>query len=350
MVANELPNNKHSLKLLFKQTEKLLSDLEPIRQKITPLPLYVQKMIKGNLNHSDEEYYRMDIAALQNAYPNGIQIRGTIKDYLEQDDTIQQNQDLPDAMQVLDDLVESGNANAEEIKNFQRQSELFIVEKCAMISRATNMVGQLQKQILDKLEKVALPRNTPSHLKKESFEETDGANVVGNQTSAPAGSHKSPSSLVRTAKKSTRIGPVLTPQPDFENWGIGIDHNSKWQYFECHEKSWRHKGVMDPQPAKRLQMELLQVFIERGPTLDRTTIVKVIGKKATDSENLKWYRNTLKPTISMLRTCLRTALKFDTKDNPIRWEKSSNSYSLFIRVGAVLYENGKYIFECKKLR
>ena len=107
---------------------------------------------------------------------------------------------------------------------------------------------------------------------------------------------------------------------------------------------------MDPQPAKGLQMDLLQAFIERGQTLDRATIVKVIGKKATDSENLKWYRNTLKPTISMLRECLRTALTFDTKDNPIRWEKSSNSYSLFIRVGAVLYENGKYIFECKKLR
>lgn len=349
MVAKELPNNKHSLKLLFKQTEKLLSDLEPIRQKITPLPLYVQKMIKGNLNHSDEEDYRMDIAALQNAYSKGIQIRETIKDYLEQDDTIQQNQDLPDAMEVLDDLVGSGNANAEEIKNFQLQNEISIIKKCTMLSRAINRVGQLQKQIFDKLERLALSPNIPSRLKDESFEE-NGANVVGNQGSAPAGSHESQSSLMRTAKKSTRSGHRLKTQPDFENWGIGIDHNHKWQYFECHGKNWRHKGVMDPQPAKRLQMDLLQVFIERGPTLDRTTIVEVIGKKATDSENLKWYRNTLKPTISMLRTCLRTALKFDTKDNPIRWEKSSNSYSLFIRVGAVLYENGKYIFECKKLR
>ena len=350
MVANELPNNKHSLKLLFKQTEKLLSDLEPIRQKITPLPLYVQKMIKGNLNHSDEEYYRMDIAALQNAYPNGIQIRGTIKDYLEQDDTIQQNQDLPDAMQVLDDLVESGNANAEEIKNFQRQSELFIVEKCAMISRATNMVGQLQKQILDKLERLALSRNIPSRLKDESFKETDGANVVDNQDSAHADSHKSPSSLVRTAKKSTRIGPALTPQTDIEKWGIGIDHNRKWQVFECYGENWRHKGVMNPQPAKGLQMDLLQAFIERGPTLDRATIVNELCKRATESEKTEWYKPSFLPTVSRLRKRLRKALGFPLKANPIRWENPTNSFSLFIMVGTATYQNGKYIFECKKLR
>lgn len=347
MVAKELPNNKHSLKLLFKQTEKLLSDLEPIRQKITPLPLYVQKMIKGNLNHSDEEDYRMDIAALQNAYSKGIQIRETIKEYLEQDDAIHQPQDLLGAMEVLDDLVESGNANAEETKNFQRQSELFIIEKCAMLSRATNMVGQLQKQILDRLEKVALPRNTPSRLKKESFEE-NSANVVGNQDSAHAGSHESPSSLVRTAKKSTRIGPVLTPQPDFENWGIGIDHNRKWQYFECHGGNWRHKGVMNPQPAKGLQMDLLQAFIDRRQTLDRFTIVNELCKRATESEKTEWYKSSFLPTVSRLRKRLRKALGLPLKANPIRWEKPTNSFSLFIMVGTATYQNSKYIFECEK--
>jgi hypothetical protein len=250
-------------------------------------------------------------------------------------------------MEVLDDLVGSGNANAEEIKNFQLQNEISIIKKCTMLSRATNMVGQLQKQILEKLEKLALPRNTPSRLKKESFEE-NGANVVGNQDSAHAGSHESPSSLVRTAKKSTRIGPVLTPQTDFDKWGIGIDHNCKWQVFECYTENWRHKGVMNPQPAKRLQMDLLQEFIKRGQTLDRFTIVNELCKRATESEKTEWYKSSFLPTVSRLRKRLRKALGFHPKANPIRWEKPTNSFSLFIMVGTATYQNSKYIFDYKK--
>jgi hypothetical protein len=287
-----LPDNPVVLENLLHAVTRLLEAAEPRRQQLN----LVTQLGADVLEHDSSAYplFARALEALEEISLGGIPLFHVVHDYLDLP-TAEPSAPGPDAV-------------------LQRMEQL--VHRGATINALVDRVQELHRRLLTKLEgNIA-----------ETAPDTESLGEAG--ALGPDSSERGPvSPRGRSARR--RNG-----QAALDRWAIALD-GTKWQVFQKHGQSWRHSGLLKPQPEPGRQADIMTAFLEMGYLLEAKELIQVVSRGVGGSEAIKVLRNIVRPTLGKLRKLLREALGLDKNINPIKSETKPSAYRLMVHVGFV---------------
>lgn len=313
MAAKELPDDWATLAFLRDATDRLLAVLEPVRQQLTYSVGITADMLEGDFTEAG--FFDLVSQELQRTVARGFPPHQVLTDYLDLEALAPPSQVPAAELERLNRLVATGTATAADKERHGVLARIRNAEYRDAIGAFVDRVHDLQRRIIAKLD-----GSTARPLLAGQGEDVED----GTTATPPRG---------KSSNKARKKAAAPRAEPRFDEYGVGIDANRRWQVFQRFGNDWRHQGVMNPQPTVGHQTAILTAFLDKQRTLSRAELVRAVRAKHSDYEGKKLYKVSLLPALSRLRGRLRKALGLPPRSRPITWQKSIGGFCLLIQIG-----------------
>lgn len=191
-------------------------------------------------------------------------------------------------------------------------------------------IKSLHKQLTEKLTWVS------SASEGSVSDVVDERDIDGAKASALPSSDWEGVDGAKQGRRTPKFAKSLTkPMAQLDQWAVALDGNKSWQVFKRYGQQWRHQGKLYLPSRGDCESKILTEFFEKGGSLTRSQLIKLVHKHFSDLEGVLIFKNRVKPTLARLRNHLRATLKLPSSVDPIPWQKEITGYRLMIEVGFV---------------